>query len=361
VNVLADNLTRSGQPPVVFAAADGGRLLALPSAGRVLALYPPGSDHSFLWANPALASAEAAAAYFRRDGWPNPGGDRTWLAPEIELFIGDVSRVFETYAVQRALDPGRWALTVATDTELSLAQTTRLRLHRSNCDVDVRMEKVLRPAANPLPDAGLSYAGYRQITTLEVTSSPDVTARLGLWNLLQLPSPGTMLVPVRPATNPQKVFGAFADGELTTAQQCVRWHMAPPGPDSKIALKAGALTGRAGYLRATSCGTEAKQGRRDTRHASHDMLDLVVREFSVGDERDYVDALWEPPYETGWAFQACCVRNGAEQFNELEYHVPAAACAAGRSVSRDESLVWAFRGPAEAVRKAADCLLGSSH
>lgn len=43
---------------------------------------------------------------------------------------------------------------------------------------------------------------------------PDGAARLGIWNLLQLPSPGTMLISTRTATTPQKVFGAFAEGEL---------------------------------------------------------------------------------------------------------------------------------------------------
>ena len=95
-----------------------------------------------------------------------------------------------------------------------------------------------------------------------------------------------------------------------------------------------------------------------TRHPARDTLDLVVREFSVGDERDYVDALWEPPHETGWAFQACCVRSGVERFNELEYHAPAAATAKGENVSRDTSRVWAFRGPSDAVRQAAVALLG---
>ena len=351
VIALTDNLSRCGQPPVALTVADGSRLLALPSAGRVLALYPAGSDENFLWTHPALATAESAADYFRRDGWPNPGGDRTWLAPEIELFIGDLGRAFETYSVQRALDPGRWTLASAANSELSLAQTTRLRLHRSKCDIEVRMGTVLCPAANPLPDAGLSFAGYRQITTLEVMAPPEAPVRLGIWNLLQLPQPGTMLIPVRTATTPQKVFGAFAEGEMAEDSRCVRWHMAPPGSDAKIALKAGVVTGRAGHICATPCDAKSTQGKPDT-------FDLVVREFSVGDERDYVDALWEPPHETGWAFQACCVRNGAERFNELEYHAPAAASAPGPTFCRDESRVWAFRGPADAIRRAAAALLG---
>lgn len=69
------------------------------------------------------------------------------------------------------------------------------------------------------------------------------------------------------------------------------------------------------------------------------MADLVAREFAVDPDGEYVDALWTPPHETGWAFQACCVRNGRERFRELEYHAPAGC-------RRDESRVWGFRGPA---------------
>jgi len=85
-----------------------------------------------------------------------------------------------------------------------------------------------------------------------------------------------------------------------------------------------------------------------------------VREFTVGVDDDYVDALWEPPHEAGWAFQACCVRNGPDRFNELEYHVPAATTEAGKNICHDASRVWAFRGPKGAVAGVARHLLGDS-
>lgn len=118
----------------------------------------------------------------------------------------------------------------------------------------------------------------------------------------------------------------------------MRWEMAAPGTDAKIALRASALTGRAGYLR---------------RDAASGFADLVVREFTPDPAGHYVDALWTPPHQTGWAFQACCVREGAERFNELEYHAPADV-----RPSSDTSQVWAFRGPGEAVTAAAHALLG---
>jgi hypothetical protein len=370
MNRLHDNLTRAGKHPICATFADGARLLVLPEHGRLLGLYPDDADENFLWTNPALGDEASARAYFARPGWSNPGGDRTWLAPEIELFIGDVDRVFETYAVQSALDPGHWKVVAATAAAVSLVNETRVHLHRQNRDVGVRLTKTYSVAPNPLRDvAGLQVAGYTLATTLEVESQPGVPTRLGIWNLLQLPQPGTMWIPTRAPARPHVVFGAPAAGELTVTPGLVRWNMAPPGGDAKISLKPQPLTGRVGYLRAshdprhtTRDPRHTTRGPRhtthDTRHTTHETCDLVVREFSVGAERDYVDALWSPPHEAGWAFQSCCVRNGAECFNELEYHAPSVTARSGEAVIRDESRVWAFRGPRDAVARAARQLLG---
>ena len=349
VTSLIDHLTGAGNPPVALHAPDGSRLLVLPAGGRLLGLFPPEAGENFLWTNPALATAESARAYFARDGWPNPGGDRTWLAPEIELFIGDLARPGESYAVPRALDPGNWTLASATNAELCLTQATRLRLQRTGRDLETRMTKSFRPATNPLAGtvpatAGLRYAGYTQVTTLELEPVADTAIRLGIWNLLQLPQPGEMLIPTRVFSRPQIVFGTPAPDTLTAEPGLVRWHMTNTGVDAKIALKADALTGRAGYLRQT---------------ATPGICDLVVREFTLDLAGEYVDALWAPPHETGWGFQACCVCSGNERFNELEYHAPAVAAATGRNHCRDESHVWAFRGSTAAVAEAAKALLGA--
>jgi len=335
VQRLLDNLTQIGKPPVPLAFPDGTRLLVLPFGGRLLGLFPPGPAENFLWTNPALATRESTAAWSSRVGWPNSGGDRTWLAPEIDLFFGDLNRSWETYAVPPALDPGYWTLSSATATELCLTNSTRLWLHRSGCAINVRLCKSYRAAVNPLARSGLQYAGYTQVTTLELESGTNVP--LGIWNLLQLPQGGTLLIPTRTATRPQLVFGKSAADELTVATGLVRWNMAVTGQDTKIAIKAQSLTGRAGYLHET---------------ATLGIWDLVVREFAVDPGGHYVDALWEPPHENGWCFQACCVRNGPAKFNELEYHAPVGC-------RQDESHVWAFRGPANLIAEAAVKLLGA--
>jgi len=343
MKAICQTLEQTCQPAVTLTFDDGCRALVRPASGRVLGLYPSGSEDNFFWMNSALARTERAEDFSDQPGWINPGGDRTWLAPEIDLFFEDLARPWETYAVQRALDPGSWRLASSSGSELSLTNDTRVRLHRAGREVGVRLSKNYRAAANPLQgtplaNAGLEFAGYTQITTLEQESVPGCAIRLGIWNLLQLPSPGVMLVATCSAVQPRLVFGTMASGECQVEPRMVRWEMQAPGTNTKIALKPQSLTGRAGYFRERASGGTA---------------DLVVREFAVDPDGDYVDGLWEPPHETGWAFQSCCVRQGGEQFNELEYHATAPA-----GLHRDESSVWAFRGPANAIADASAVLLG---
>jgi hypothetical protein len=348
-NSLATNLAGAGKQPLPVNWPDGTGLLILPEHGRLLGLYAAEHDANFLWTNPALAEATSAQAYFRRAGWSNPGGDRTWLAPETRLFIGDPARPAETYQVPPALDPGHWTLRSAGAGEVLLENVTRLHWLRTAHEVEVRLTKQYSPADNPLSPAmqaqdGLRYAGYTQSTTLEVAPQTDPSIRLGLWNLLQLPQPGTMLIPTTALVQPQLFFGAVTTGELTVTPGVVRWHMGPPGGDAKIGIKAQIVTGRAGYWRET---------------ATPGIWELVVRQFQVDPTGEYVDALWSNG-EEGWGFQACCVRQGAECFNELEYHAPAVTARAGGNRRQELSCVWAFRGAVEGVTRAARALLGTA-
>ena len=171
METLATTLARAGIATVPLVFADGSRLLVLPSNGRLLGLYPREDDGNFLWTNPALESVAGTEALFAAADWVNPGGDRTWVAPELELFISDLTQPWETYAVPPALDPGNWELLPTGATEVGLGNATRLRLWQSGQEIDVRLTRHLRPAANPLVDtalaaAGLHYAGYAQTTTM---------------------------------------------------------------------------------------------------------------------------------------------------------------------------------------------------
>ncbi len=100
-------LRKAGHPGRVLRMADGTRVLVLPHGGRVLGLFPPKSGENFYWTHPALRSAATARAFYASDDWHNSGGDRTWLAPEADLFLPNYPKL-DVYFQPRSLDPGQY-------------------------------------------------------------------------------------------------------------------------------------------------------------------------------------------------------------------------------------------------------------
>jgi len=152
-----------------------------------------------------------------------------------------------------------------------------------------------------------------------------------------------MLVPLLAPTAPQECFGQVPPGRVRVEEHLLRMKIDFAG-SSKIALKAVALCGRAGYA-----------WQRDGRWS------LVVRNFPVNPSGAYVDVQKHAPDDFGYALQICRVDEpDFGDFCELEYHAPALGGPFTPNRCEDVSQVWAFRGPREAVDAVARKLLGAS-
>ena len=195
LQTLLATLQAVGKPYELFATADGTRLLVLPYGGRLLGVFAPGNDENFLWTNTALETAESAKAYYASDDWQNSGGDRTWLAPEVDFFLPDYPKL-DTYFQPRQLDPGNYQL-VKGEKGPQLVNQLSLRTSRSKKDVSLEIRKSFGSAANPLrhdPDFasdGVQYAGHTMTTSLKILKpSPEEAPLVGLWSLTQMPHRG---------------------------------------------------------------------------------------------------------------------------------------------------------------------------
>jgi hypothetical protein len=328
---LATNLIKLG----------ASRLLVLPHGGRVLGLFASRDDVNFLWTHDALRKVESARRLFDQH-WPNPGGDRTWLAPEHELFVSDIRNPWEMYRQPRELDPAKYVFDANNGAPL-LRTRASLKLHRSKTTADVRIDKTLAAVADPLGDVdlGLTFAGYATMVTLSAKTKVSIS----LWQLLQLPPNGEMVVRTLHRSPPRVWFGKISRADLAATDDFVHYRMRDRRRTHKIGVRAIACAGRAGYV-----------VRRDAR-----TFDLVVRNFFVDPSGQYVDAPFDDLRETGYAFQACNVaEDDIGHFAELEHHVPTGhVAAAGEVRARDASQVWAYRGGREAIVQAARRLLGS--
>jgi hypothetical protein len=342
---LIDTLHQVGKPTRLYRSPDGTTVLILPYGGRVLGLFAPDSEENFYWTHAALATAESAAQYYEGQQWHNSGGDRTWLAPEVDFFFPNFPQT-DVYFQPRGLDPGNYD--VAPDvTGQRLVNRTMCRLSRSKTEVELEITKSIGSAPNPLRYerglAGLSvaYAGYTQRTGLRVSAQDG--PQVGLWNLIQMPHGGELLVPTYGQTEPKVIFGTIRPDDLSVGERLFRYRMRAPG-EQKLALRAVAVAGRIGYLYRAADGSWS----------------LVIRSIGVNPSGEYVDVPWDATEDRGYAVQACNIDNRElGQFSELEYHVPAIGAGTGRAECEDVSQVWAFRGGREEIERVARNLLSS--
>lgn len=343
-SALIEILAAVGKPTETWESADGTRALVLPYGGRILGLFTPGDDENFFWTNSSLVDAGTAREFYDGEQWHNSGGERTWLAPEVDFFFPDFPDL-NRYWQQRELDPGRYEVSKKNGV-FSWTNRATLTLSRNRRKVDIEITKSLAPAPNPLrydrepTDSTVKYAGYSLHSTLQLRGS-GLVPKVGLWHLAQMPHGGVMLVPTFFRSQPKIYMGTISHEDLIADDHLVRYKMRATG-EHKLGIRAAAVTGRAGYL-----------------YNSGGETSLVVRNFSVNPSGEYIDVPWIETENFGFAFQACNVNSALGAFSELEYHVPAAEPSDGHSHSEDESQMWAFRGPDPAVRSIARRLLAA--
>lgn len=341
---LLEVLKAAGKPTHLVANPDGTELMLLPYGGRVLGLFAPGSEENFYWTHPALQSVETAKAFYASADWHNSGGDRTWLAPEVDIFLPNFPSK-EKYFQPRELDPGHYRL-VGKGPHLQLVNRLTLTLSRSGQRVELELTKSFAPAPNPLryerdvQTGGVEYAGYTQHSSLALVGSSPASP-VGLWNLVQMPHGGELLAPSFSRSAPKIVFGNIPAEDLVISDRLVRYRMRQVGVH-KMAFRAATSAGRVGY-------TYEQAGR----------WVVIIRSFGVNPSGEYVDVPWDDTTDPGYSTQACNVHSDLGQFSELEYHIPAIGGGTGLTRCDDSAQVWAFRGPKESIAMITKTLLGA--
>ena len=341
---LTKNLEAVGKPTETWESVDGTRVVVLPYGGRILGLFAPGDDENFFWTHSALNNVGSARSFYEGEQWHNSGGERTWLAPEVDFFFPDFPRL-DRYWQQRELDPGSYQAS-RNNGILSWKNRAALTMSRTKQKIDLEITKTLAPALNPLRYeqqeewAYVRFAGYNLHTSLQLEGT-DLPPYIGLWQLTQMPHGGDMLVPTLFQSEPKIYMGKIGAEDLIVGEHLIRYKMRAPG-EHKLGVRAVALTGRAGYIYCH--GGEAS---------------LIIRNFNVNPSGEYVDVPAAEPDNFGFAFQACNINSSLGAFSELEYHVPAIGSKSCQSFSQDESQLWAFRGPEAVVKSIARRLLSS--
>ena len=229
---LQATLKAIGKQTLLYRAPDGSQVLQLLHGGRVLGLSGPSGDSNLYWTNPALESEESARQFYAGNDWHNSGGDRTWLAPEVDFFFPQFPNLdLSTYWQQRQLDPGNYKI-VECDGSRRMVSQMVLTASRTKGEIELEIAKWVRPAPNPLRherewknDTTLTYAGYAQHTALRILDGQSDMA-VGLWNLVQMPHGGELHIATYERSDPKVYMGEVAAEDLAVSDRAVDCNVA---------------------------------------------------------------------------------------------------------------------------------------
>ena len=338
---LFETLAHAGLGPHLSVSPDGSRILTLQHGGRILGLFSPGCERNFFWTNPAMSALETARGFAESREWHNSGGDRTWLAPEIDFYFPEYPSL-DRYRPPIEFDPGDYSAEMV-DGFARLANRFRVRSPGQQRSFELEIMKQVSAAPDPGVQDGIEYAGYTLTTSLRLLPPvPEAPWRVGLWNLLQMPHGGELLIPTSCRAEVRVLFGSIANDDLEISERMVRYRMRAHG-NHKLGIGPAPLTGRAGYI-----------------YNDGDEACLIVRSFHVDPAGQYVDVPWSEPPGPGAAFQACNIDGDLGSVSELEYHAPALVSYGGVPFREDTSVVWAFRGSPALIQKIAMELLSQA-
>jgi hypothetical protein len=327
---LKDSLAQAGCESVCLK----DKVLILPFGARILGLYPT-TDINAFWVHTALYSPTEASTFLQDPGWINLGGDRTWISPEVETHVKDPARMPESVEVPKAVDPGNYSIAASSDNSVTLQSDMKVFFHRTKVSASLSVTKKVSLLDPPQLPEGVSFAGYALEVTLKPLSPLEGGIRPGLWNLIQVPGGGQIVVPIKQGAKPRPFFGPTpysveADRILCDVRTDTSFKFSVYARDSR---------GISAYL--NTDGPTAL---------------LVVRTFNVSDSSRYTDVPCDNMRDTGHVQQVYVDDGGLGGFGELEHHSPALGSGSASQIT-DRSEAMAFAGPARTLKQVLEVLI----
>jgi hypothetical protein len=342
---VVQRLQERAIPYGTLALADRISLVICQRGGRILGPFQLPEGESLLWANPAFGERGAFGAFLAADGW-NLGGERIWVAPEIQYGVRDRRDFWRTLALPPQMDPGDWKLAQDGDT-YTLTQALTLEAHNiAHGHKTLHIARRIRPAADPLRALsgyaeltdGVTFAGYEHDVTLTETQTDEIMSET--WSVMQLRPEGQLFIPATPVLEYSDYFEPIDAAYQTIDEHGARLRITGDRR-YKVGYKAAHLFGRLGYA------GRLVDGRTY----------LIVRTFFNNPSAPYTE---EPPDQVGCRGHSVHVYNDGGMFGgfgELECNGQTIGGSTGRSSSTDPFITWFYLGPRDKIAVIATHLL----
>lgn len=343
---VIERLHEHSMPHAVLALQNNVKIVISEWSGRVLGPFLSEDSESVFWTNSALADAASFTA-FRESGGIDLGGERMWIAPEIQYNVQDRNNFDGSYRLPAPVDPGQYALSQCGPRLWCLEQDITLQAYNvASGQKRLHIERMLNPAHDPLRGLsrydelvdGVIFAGYEQTVTLSEAQTDAIASQS--WLLIQVNPGGVALIPF--TASPEATDYYEPVGALQSIQaHHVRLNITGQ-QRYKTGYKAACTTGRLGYFNRLAGGRAY----------------LIVRCFFNNPSTIYAE---EPAHRPGFLGDSIHVYNDSGAlggFGELECAGQTIGGPAGKPTMTDQFLVWLYVGPDAKIDAISRVLLG---
>ncbi len=315
--------------------------------GRIFGPFLTKDAGGIFWINQAFAEASAFSAFLRSGSW-NLGGDRLWIAPEIQYHVPDRSNFWGSVFWPAEVDPGNYALEELAPGEWRLAQQMTLQAYNlASGEKELHFERRIRQVGDPLRNlsnyqalAGdVLFAGYEQLVTLSESRRDDIVSEA--WSLTQLNPGGHLVIPCSPRVEYTDYYKPIDEGLQSFHPNHVRLKITG-NRQYKVGYKAAHVFGRLAYHN----------------HLADGRAYLIVRNFFNNPSSPYTE---EPDHSPGCRGHSIHVYNdngNAGGFGELECNAQTIGGDTGRSSSTDQLVLWLYVGSSDEIKEIGMQLLG---
>ncbi len=317
--------------------------------GRILGPFPSKTEPGIYWINPIFGDKDAFKEFISAKEW-NVGGDRIWIAPEIQYNVPDRSAFWESYSIPPDVDPGNYQIGMTDEGKCTLSQSMVLEAYNiATGKKELLVERTISKAANPIRFLSkkeelmreVTYIGYQQQVNLSETKADDLMTEA--WDLVQLKAEGRMIIPSSPLLEYIDYFDPMPEDYHRSGINYNEFRITGK-KQYKVGLKAAHILGRPSYF------SQLPDGRAY----------LVICNFFNNPSSVYSE---EPPALVGKKGQSIHIYNDDGSyggFAELECNGQTIGGSTGRSNTSDQLVFWIYIGQEEQVKQIAQHLLGVS-
>ena len=348
---ITTRLEENGYAYSMLALQNGVSVVISQNGGRIFGPFlPPDivpSGESLSWTNSAFAQPESFQDFLESGDW-NLGGDRIWIAPEIQYNVQDRTDYWNTYNLPDQVDPGHYGMEEVQPGHWRLAQDMTLEAHNLGRGTkELHLERLIHQVPDPLRFLsnyqeladGVLFAGYEQILSISESKRDDLLTEV--WSLLQLNPGGLLLIPATPCVSYSDYYEPIDESLQTLYPDHVRLRITGDR-QYKVGYKAANVFGRMGYYNQVGDGPAY----------------LVVRNFFNNPSMPYAEEPADAPGNRGHSIHVYNDDGNLGGFGEMECNAQTIGGETGRSASTDQLALWLYVGAKDRLKEIGLQLLG---